>query len=118
MEKHVREGQDIDAIGNICRPIVNDLLKNRVNYPLTILYLSLKWCGFVYKLFEHVMGDQYYPPNVAAVPKNSLFAQFHAPQIDSMKEEILEQLHSQKSTIRVVFATVAIGIQYNTIQLI
>ena len=41
--------------------------------------------------------------------KNRLFAQFHTPQIDSMKEEILEQLHSQTSTIRAVFATVAIG---------
>ena len=109
-EKYFKEGQDVDAIENICRPIANDLLKSRVNYPLTIIYLSLKWCGFVYKLFEHVMSDhQYYPPNVAAIPKNRLFAQFHAPQTDSMKEEILEQLHSQKSTIRVVFATVAMG---------
>ena len=37
------------------------------------------------------------------------FAQFHAPQTTEMKQEILKQLCSQKSTIHVVFATVAIG---------
>ena len=30
-------------------------------------------------------------------------------QTDSMKDEILEQLHSQTSTVRVVFATVPMG---------
>lgn len=109
-EKYFREGQDIDAIENICRPIANGLLKNAINYPLTVIYLSLKWCGFVYKLFEHVLRDnQYYPPGCPAEPRNRLFAQFHAPQTISMKEEILEQLHAATSTVRVVFATVAMG---------
>lgn len=100
-EKYFREGQDVDAIENICRPIANDLLQSGISYPLTIIYLSLRWCGFVYKLFEHVMGSgQYYPPGCAASPKNRLFAQFHAPQTQSMKEEILQQLNSQKSTIQ------------------
>ena len=40
---------------------------------------------------------------------NHLFAQFHAAQNTQMKEEILKQLCSQASIIRVVFATVAIG---------
>ena len=30
-EKYFKEGQDVDAIENICRPIANDLLKSRVN---------------------------------------------------------------------------------------
>ena len=109
-EKYLRKGQDVDNIGEICRPIAIDLLQGNVNYPLTIIYMSLRWCGFVYKLFEHVMGSgQYYPPGCAAIPKNRLFAQFHAPQTKHMKEEILQQLNSQNSTIRVVFATVAFG---------
>ena len=43
------------------------------------------------------------------VPENGLFAQFHSPQMQKMKDEILKQLCSSKSTIRVVFATVALG---------
>ena len=81
-----------------------------VAYPLTIIYMPLRWCGFLYRLFESVLGaDQYYPPGSLALPKNRLFAQFHAPQTAKMKEEILEQLNLQPSKIRVVLATVAFG---------
>ena len=94
----------------ILTPIAHNLLKLTVHYPLTITYLSLKWCGFAYRLFEYILGDQqYYPPGCAAVPKNRLFAQFHSPQTDDMKDEILKQLTSSKSTVRIVFATVAMG---------
>ena len=43
------------------------------------------------------------------VPENRLFAQFHSPQTKEMKNEILNQLSSPQSIIRVVFATVALG---------
>ncbi len=109
-EKHFREGNDIEAIEKIIMPIAKDLLKSTIEYPLTIIYLSLRWCGFAYRLFEHVMGNaQYYPSGSDAVPNNRLFAQFHSPQTQSMKDNILKQLSSSKSTIRVVFATVAMG---------
>ena len=43
------------------------------------------------------------------IPENRLFAQFHSPQTKEMKNEILKQLCSPQSIIRVVFATVALG---------
>ena len=46
---------------------------------------------------------------LALLPYLWLFAQFHAPQTVEMKDEILKQLCSRTSIIRVVFATVAIG---------
>jgi hypothetical protein len=98
-EKCFRKGQDIDSIENICRPIANDLMNMTINYPLTIIYMPLKWCGFVglYRQFESIMGlYQYYPSNSSLVPKNRLFAQFQAPQTTSMEEEILCQLNSGK----------------------
>ena len=59
-------------------------------YPLTIIYMPLKWCGFVYQIFERILGvNQYYPTGSIPIPKNRLFAQYHAPQTDTMKEEIL-----------------------------
>lgn len=109
-QKCFREGSDYESIEKILLPVANDLLKCLVEYPITIIYLPLKWCGFAYKLFEHVLGNkQYYPPGSPVVAGNRLFAQFHAPQSKTMKEEVLKQLTSQKSTVRVVFATVAFG---------
>ena len=47
---------------SILRPIAVKLLEENVNYPLTIVYLPLRWCGFAYKLFENILGKaQYYP---------------------------------------------------------
>ena len=76
--------------------------------------MKLRFCGYAYKLFEHELGDlQYFPDGAQQIPKNRLFAQYHAPQTNQMKEEILAQLTSGESTIRVLFATVAIGMGVN-----
>lgn len=91
-------------------PIAKSLLNEKTAYPLTIVYLPLRLCGFAYKLFEYVLSaEQYFPPGSAAIPANRLFAQFHAPQTAEMKDEILKQLCSRTSIVRIVFATVAIG---------
>ena len=109
-EKIFRHGQDFDAIQSILMPIAKGLLEEKNEYPLTIVYVPLRLCGFAYKLFEYVLGvEQYFPVGSLPIPSNRLFGQFHAPQTDQMKEEILKQLCSKCSIIRVVFATVAIG---------
>lgn len=109
-DKVFRHGKDIDSIQAILKPIAEELLVTKTDYPLTIIYIPLRWCGFAYKLFEFVLGPkQYFPENAPAVPENRLFAQFHAPQTVEMKNEILRQLCSNNSTVRVIFATVAIG---------
>ena len=91
-------------------PIARNLLQYKTDYPLTIVYVTLRLCGFVYKLFEHVLGSkQYFHTGSAPIPENRLFAQFHAPQTDRMKDVILKQLCSGRSVVHVVFATVAIG---------
>ena len=74
------------------------------------MYVPLRLCGFAYKLFDYVLGvEQYFPPGSAKLPENRLFGQFHSPQTVEMKNEILKQLCSRRSVIRVVFATMAIG---------
>ena len=109
-EKHFRGEPDVDSLFKIRSPIAEDLLKNQTNYPLTIIYIPLKWCGFAYKIFESVLGtNQYFPAGSLALPENRLFAQYHSPQTQEIKDEILKQLCSSESTIRVVFATVALG---------
>ena len=108
-KKVFRSGMDIDAIQSILRPIANELLTSKLNFPLTIIYLPLRWCGFAYRLFESILcHKQYFPEGAHAIPDNRLFAQFHAPQTAEMKVGILRQMCSTNSIVRVVFATVAI----------
>lgn len=65
--------------------------------------------AFAYKFFENVISvEQYFPVGSPPIPSKRLFAQFHAPQTNHMKDKILKQLCSTCSIISVVFATVAI----------
>jgi ATP-dependent DNA helicase RecQ len=106
----VFRGKDSAAVESILIPIAKGLLKAKIEYPLTVIYISLKLCGFAYKLFESILGSaQYFPIGSARIPANRMFAQFHSPQTSEMKDEILKQLCSSRSTIRVVFATMAMG---------
>ena len=105
-----------ESYDDILLPIARELKLKLINYPLTIIYLPLKWCGYAFKLFLSVLADKsYFPPSNEIRPENCLFAQFHAPQTELMKDEIWKQLTgaTKNCTIRIVFATVAIGIGVN-----
>ena len=109
-EKVFRKGEDVDFFVQLLKPIVDELKDKKVTYPLPVLYLPLKWCGFAFKYFERNLGaDQYYPSTAESLPENRLFAQFHAPQTRAMKDQILKELASPTSKVRVIFATVAMG---------
>ena len=108
--KVFRKSDDIDFCEELLKPMTNDLKQRKVFYPLTILYLPLKWCGFAFKYFEmQMVSEQYYPTGAEPLPENRLFAQYHAPQTSAMKEQILRELASPESKVRVVFVTVAMG---------
>ena len=99
--KVFRDGNDI---ANIIQPIAEALLEQGTNLPLTVVYLPLLWCGKAYKLFEEILKERQYDPEEGPfIPENRLFAQFHAPQTDQMKESILKQLCRPESKCRVVF---------------
>ena len=109
-EKIVRKGTDLEFFQELLGKIASDLLKKKLDYPLTILYLPLKWCGFAFKyLDKHLGKEQYYPTDAESIPENRLFAQFHSPQTNAMKNQILTELSASQSKLRVVFATVALG---------
>ena len=95
--------------------VAQDLKHALVSYPLTIIFLPLKWCGYAYKLFLDVLGEKSYYPENEVLPKNCLFAQYHSPQTEERKHEILAQLlaSNEAKVPRVVFATVAIGMGVN-----
>ena len=95
VEVAFRKGDDVDFFEEILKPIALGLKEKTVGYPITILYLPLRWCGFSFKFFEMLLGDDQYhslqsPGNeiacVPKIPENRLFAQYHAPQTTAMKE--------------------------------
>lgn len=111
-KKVFRKGDDVDFFEELLNPIAIGLKEKKVDYPITILYLPLKGCEFSFKFFQKKLGDdQYYSPlnSVNKKPEKRLFAQYHAPQTSTMKDVMLKELSSPSSTIRVVFATVAMG---------
>ena len=109
-EKHFQVSSDMDSLISILTLMAKSLLHDQINYPLTIVYIRLKWCGFAYRIFESILGSkQYFPVGSMAIPENRLLAQFHSPQTKDMKDEVLKQLCSTHSVIRVVFAKVALG---------
>ena len=114
-EKRLPSSSGEESFRSILLPIAKGLKNELRQYPLTLIYLPLKWCGYAFKLFLDVVGEKSYFPPEDKKPENCLFAQFHAPQTQLMKDEILKQLQSpnESRTIRVVFATVAIGIGVN-----
>jgi hypothetical protein len=59
-EKCFRRGQEIDSVEGILYPIGKGLLKDRTDYPLTVIYIPLRWCGYAYKLFESLLGIKQY----------------------------------------------------------
>lgn len=119
LHKSKRKPAKTGSIGfeELLSPIANDLKKQLINYPLTIIYLPLMWCGFAFNYFVGILGEKsYFPTTSAGDPKHCLFAQYHSPQTDAMKTMTLEQLTDPKyknKTIRVIFATVAIGLGVN-----
>ena len=97
----------LEGYEKILQPIAEELLLLRDLYPMTIIYLKLKYCGYAYSLFEHILQSEQYVGE--SIPSSRLFAQFHSPQTTVMKEEIIKEIKNNNSTIRVLFATSALG---------
>jgi superfamily II DNA helicase RecQ len=74
-KKIFRKGKDLELFEELLHNIATELKKNKLDYPLTIMYLQLKWCGFAFKyLSKHLGNEQYYPKNAEPIPENRLFA--------------------------------------------
>ena len=65
----------------ILLPIAHDLAVLCEKYPMTIIYLKLTYCGYVYILVERVLVDRQLFVGETRDPVGRLFAQFHAPRL-------------------------------------
>lgn len=101
-----------ESYDKIVIPIANELALQREKYPMTIIYLKLKYCGYVYGLFEQILQDKQFVGNTKD-PAARLFAQFHAPQKKGMKKCLTAEVKKENSRVRVLFATSALGMGVN-----
>lgn len=94
--------------------IVPALKTEGLEYPVTIVYVeSLDALGYSYQYAEYLLGADAYSPKGDHCPENRLFAQYHKDYTDAMKTHILQELRKPKPKLRLVFATVALGMGLN-----
>lgn len=84
-----------ESYDKILVPIANELAIQRENYPMTIIYLKLKYCGYAYGLFERILKDKQCVGETSE-PTARLFAQFHAPQTSRMKKDIISEIKKEQ----------------------
>ena len=71
-------------------------------------------CSDLYGYFRYCLGKKrYYPPGSEEVCRNRTFGMFHSSTSDANKQIILESLSKPDGTVRVVFATTALGMGVN-----
>ena len=71
-----------------------------------------------YGYCRYCLGKKgYYPPGSEEVCRNGIFGMFHSSTSDANKQIILESLSKPDGTVRVVFATKALGMGVNFVGL-
>ena len=96
-------------------PLVNTLREEAVLAPRVLVYCqSLDTCSELYAHFHFELQDaSYYPQGSAHISDHRLFGMFHANTCQHNKDVILKSLLKPDGVVRVVFATVALGMGVN-----
>ncbi len=92
-------------------PVLSGLKEKKNQAPRVLVYChTLNTCADLYAYFHYEIGDDsYYPPGAAHVSDNRLFGMYHSNTPQHNKVVILKSLVSPDGVVRVVFATVALG---------
>jgi superfamily II DNA helicase RecQ len=103
--------ETLQHLDEIMLPIAHDLMNRKTFYPITIVYSDTSVIGYCYWLFEKTLGKMQYEGEEH--PENRLFAQYHAEYTEDMKSHIVKELGNENCLVRVIFATVALGMGLN-----
>ena len=95
--------------------IVDDIKKNSIYATRVIVYCrSLNMCARLYAHFLNALGTgSYYPPGSPEVSDNRIFGMYHSNTTDYNKKIIMESLSKSDGIVRIVFATMALGMGVN-----
>ena len=93
------------------KKLLIDLQKHLISAPRVVVYCkTLMMCADLFSYFSYEMGDaQYYPPGSPQLSDHRLFGMFHASTPVHSKEVITKSLVNPLGVVRVVFASVAMG---------
>ena len=102
-------------IGNDLQFLIDHLKALRNKAPRAIVYCrSLNICADLYAYFHYDLGDKsYFPDRATKISDNRLFGMFHSCTSQHNKDVILKSLTDSNGHVRVVFATVALGMGVN-----
>ena len=97
------------------QPILHSLRVQRKQAPRALVYCrSLNTCSDLYAYFHHELGDSsYWPDGAPHLSDNRLFGMFHSNTPQHNKDVIMHNLAVPDGVVRVVFATVALGMGVN-----
>ena len=95
--------------------VLDDLKTHKAQAPRVLIYCrSLNTCSDLYAHFHYTLGDDsYYPPGSPQVSDNRLFGMYHSNTPEHNKDVIMKSLVSPTGIVRVVFATIALGMGVN-----
>jgi ATP-dependent DNA helicase RecQ len=106
-EKRTRPPRNEDGLDQILSELGDELLTTRSLFPLTIVYTDLDSIRYAYNFMDHYLGESQYTGECC--PENRLFGQYHRYSTDKIKHCIVSNLSKVNPTVRLVFATVALG---------
>ena len=91
--------------------LLSTLQERLISTPRVNVYCrTLMLCADLFTNFSYEMGSmQYYPPGAPEMSDNRLFGMFHASTPQHSKDVITKSLLDPKGVVRVVFASVAMG---------
>ena len=109
-EVHQRSDIETDM-----KPVLSSLKDHQNRAPRVIIYCrTMNMCADIYAHFHFELGDSsYYPSGAQQISDNRLFGMFHSGTPDHNKEVILKSLTDPHGVVRVVFATIALGMGVN-----
>ena len=75
---------------------------------------SLNMVADLFAHFQYTLGDNsFHPPNAEHISDNRLFGMYHANTSPHNKRVIQESLQDSEGVVRIIFATVALGMGVN-----
>ena len=91
--------------------VLQSLKRDRHKAERIIVYCrTLDTCALLYSYFLNELGTiAYHPPGAEELCCNRVIAMYHACTPQSNKDTVLKSLQNQEGVVRVVFATIALG---------
>jgi ATP-dependent DNA helicase RecQ len=112
VRKRLPNNKKFDKFNDMIEPIVTQLKSKLLDFPVTVVYAeSLEAVGYFYQYTSGKLGNLQYAGTEC--PENRIFAQYHTDYSANMKTHILKELRELNPKIRLVFATVALGMGVN-----